>query len=222
MTTNTNEKAAQNELRTLEAIARFGVLMSRDVAAIAFKNAGSDASGLNMANRTLARLMALKQVGRKQSRLGLWYYLQESGARRCNDDLNENGVGAFARYGGHLSVMSTIDRKRCISEVARNLSKNDFEVMGQFALFLVDDELKDFDLFAVKKRKNGCYTMGVRIALNVRDTGKFLAECSTLVEHCNKILIHGETNTCLRLLHEANKIENLNNKLILLREDNRT
>lgn len=71
--------------------------------------------------------------------LGLWYYLQEAGARRCNDDLNEQGVGAFARYGGHLSVMSTIDRKRCISEVARNLSKNDFETMGQFALFMVDD-----------------------------------------------------------------------------------
>ncbi len=218
MTTNTNDKAAQNELRTLEAIARFGILMAKDVAAIAFKNASSDASAINMANRTLARLMTLKQVGRKQSRLGLWYYLQEAGARRCNDALNEEGIGAFARYGGHLSVMSTIDRKRCISEVARNLASNDFEVMGQFALFLVDDELKEFDMFAVKKRKNGVYTIGVLIALNVRDSEKFLNQCQTLVRHCNKILIHGETNTCLRLLHEANKIENLNNKLILLRE----
>jgi len=218
MTTNTNEKAVQNELRTLEVIARFGVLMAKDVAAIAFKNAGSEASALNMANRTLTRLMDLKQVGRKQSRFGYWYYLQEAGARRCNDDLNENGLGAFARYSGHLSVMSTIDRKRCVSEVARNLAGNDFEVMGQFALFLVDDELKDFDMFAVKKRKTGVYTVGVLIALNVRDAGKFLNKCQTLVRHCNKILIHGETNTCLRLLHEANKIENLNNKLILLRQ----
>lgn len=171
-----------------------------------------------MANRTLARLMTLKQVGRKQSRFGFWYYLQESGARRCNDDLNENGIGAFARYGGHLSVMSTIDRKRCISEVARNLAGNDFEVIGQFALFLVDDELKNFDMFAVKKRKNGCYTLGVLIALNVRDLEKFLTQCQALARHCNKILIHGEANICQRLLYEANKIENLNNKLILLRE----
>lgn len=219
MTTNTNDKAVQNELRTLEAIARFGLLMAKDVAALAFKNAGSEASALNMANRTLARLMTLKQVGRKQSRFGFWYYLQEAGARRCNDDLNEQGLGGFARYGGHLSVMSTIDRKRCISEVARNLAGNDFEVMGQFALFLVDDELKNFDLFAVKKRKNSVYTIGVLIALNVRDWEKFLNQCLTLVRHCNKILIHGEAKICQKLLYGANSIDALKGKLILLRNE---
>lgn len=219
MTMNTNDKAVQNELRTLEAIARFGMLMAKDVAAIAFKNAGSDASAINMANRTLTRLMDLKQVGRKQSRLGLWYYLQESGARRCNDDLNEQGIGGFARYGGHLSVMSTIDRKRCISEVARNLAGNDFEVIGQFALFLVDDELKDFDVFAVKKRKSGAYTMGVLIALNARDLEKFLMQCQALARHCNKILIHGEANICQNLLYEANNRDALKGKLILLRNE---
>lgn len=219
MTTNTAEKAIQNELRVLEAIARFGILMSRDVAAMAFKDARSKASAMTMTNRTLARLMNKKQVGRKHSPMGLWYYLQESGARRCNDDLNERGIGGFARYGGHLSVLSTIDRKMTIREVARNLAKNDFELFEQFALFMIDDELKDFDLFAVKKRKSGSYTIGVLVALTVRDAGKFLAKCQTLVRHCNKILIHGEVNICQHLLHEANNIDTLKSKVILLRED---
>lgn len=219
MTTTTMERAAQNELRVLEAIARFGVLMVKDIAAIAFKDAASEASAINMANRTLARLIKLKQVGRKESIFTWWYYLQEGGARRCNDDLNERGLGAFARYGGHLSVWSSIDRRRCISEAARNLSRNGFEVMGQFGLFMIDEDLKDFDMLAVKKKKSGSYTLGVVIALNVKDTGQITRRCSTLVEHCHKILIHGRHEDCQKVLAMANSIEQLRGRLILLRDE---
>lgn len=219
MTTNTKERAAQNELRVLEAIAKFGVLMVKDIAAIAFRDAASEASAINMTNRTLARLMKFGQVSRKESIFTWWYYLQESGARRCNDDLNDRGQGAFARYGGHLSVWSSIDRRRCISEAARNLSKNGFEVMGQFGLFMIDEDLKDFDMFAMKKKKNGSYTLGVVIALNVKDTGKIVKRCLALAQHCNKILIHGRHEDCQKLLATARNIEQLKGKLILLRDE---
>lgn len=219
MATNTTQRAAQNELRVLEAIARFGVLVVKDIAAIAFKDAASEASAINMANRTLARLMKLKQVGRKESIFTWWYYLQEGGARRCNDDLSEQGLGAFARYGGHLSVWSSIDRRRCISEAARNLSKNGFEVMGQFGLFMVDEELKDFDMFAVKKKKTGSYTLGVIIALNVKDVEKPIERCLALAGYCNKILIHGRHEDCQKLLATAGDIDQLKGKLILLRDE---
>lgn len=96
--------AAENEVRVLRALYRFGWLRTRDLGALAWQtwlrsasgeptlNApAATASGLRMAQRTLRRLADARQVLRGQAPDGsVIYALSEAGARR----LQQTGVPA--------------------------------------------------------------------------------------------------------------------------------
>lgn len=96
--------AQQNEVRVLRALHRFGWLRTRDLAALMWTRWQkrtldapvltrpiASASGLRMAQRTLRRLIAARQVLRGQAPDGsLIYALAEAGARR----LQQRGVQA--------------------------------------------------------------------------------------------------------------------------------
>lgn len=96
--------AAENEVRVLRALYRFGWLRTRDLAALVWQRWQSrpvgephlrppvaTASGLRMAQRTLRRLADARQVLRGQAPDGsLIYALSEAGARR----LQQYGVPA--------------------------------------------------------------------------------------------------------------------------------
>lgn len=215
---STQEKAALNELRALATIAKFGVLRSKEVAALAFADSANDRSAKVLASRTLCRLLDIKQVGKKRSTLGGFYYLTSTGAKRCNDWLGDIGEIQYARTSQHISVKSTVDYKSCVGEVAVNLSKNGFEVTGKFGLFIEDEDLYGFDAFAVKKRKTGFYTLGVLIVLNARNLEHIIKQMQALRCYCNKILIHGDEKLCNRLLAMSEKTEDLKSSIILLRK----
>lgn len=88
--------ASENEVRVLRSLWRFGWLRNRDLAALAWQNwrrgasgeptlkaAVAKASGLRMAQRTLRRLTAARQVLRARAPDGsVIYALAEAGARR--------------------------------------------------------------------------------------------------------------------------------------------
>lgn len=216
---STQEKAALNELRTLATIAKFGVLRSKEVAALAFADSANDRSATVLASRTMKRLLDKNHVGKKRSTLGEFYYITGTGAKRCNEWLGDIGEVQYARASQHISVKSTVDYKACVGEVAVNLAKNEFEVMGKFGLFIEDEDLYNFDAFAVKKRKTGVYTLGVLIILNARNLEHIIKQMQALCCYCNKILIHGDEKLCNRLLAMSEKIEDLKSSVILLRRN---
>lgn len=117
--------ARENEVRVLRALHRFGWLRTRDLAALAWQHwlkqpVGepdlrpplASASGLRMAQRTLRRLAAARQVLRGQAPDGsVIYALSEAGARR----LQQFGVPAASGKDLIRSFSAAQFRHRCVA-----------------------------------------------------------------------------------------------------------
>lgn len=121
--------AAENDIRVLRALHRFGWLRTRDIASLSWQRwaakpvmaptlapARFSAAGLRMAQRTLKRLREQRAVISAQAPDGsLIYALAEAGVRR----LKEAGVDAVGGKDLVRSFSSAFFRHRCISnEVA--------------------------------------------------------------------------------------------------------
>jgi hypothetical protein len=163
---NNKEKAAQNELEALKALANCGWLTTRLVGLWVWTDSTNHVA-VNKAQLVLKRLAKKKQILERDTPVGMKaWVLTATGAERVNAELEAQGYSrGWAHHGYDLSTLH-FQKQMTAVEYLIQQRKAGLAVVGKAGLRagLLPEKFKDFD--AVTVNFDTSYTQGVLVIGN--------------------------------------------------------
>lgn len=184
------QKAAQNELEALKALANCGWMTTRLIALWVWTESTQHVA-INKAQILLKRLGARKQVLERETPIGMKaWILTDTGAKRVNAELEELGFSrGWAHHGYDLSTLH-FQKQITIVEYLIEQRKAGLAVVGKAGLRagLLPEKFKDFD--AVTVNFDSGYTKGVLVIGNSSEgMQNRVARCESI---CNEVKLIGD------------------------------
>jgi hypothetical protein len=187
---NNKEKAAQNELETLKALANCGWMTTRLIALWVWTDSTTHVA-VNKAQLALKRLAEKKLILERDTPVGMKaWVLTEAGADRVNATLEEQGYSrGWAHHGYDLSTLH-YQKQITVVEYLIQQRKAGLAVVAKAGLRagLLPEKFKDFD--AVTVNFDSGYTQGVLVIGNSSEGMQYrVARCEGI---CNEMKLIGD------------------------------